>query len=324
MSHSPSNTTEPESSERSHLLDALKQKIQHCETLHHAGVSQSQVVSSGCSDLDSLLPRGGFRADGLVEWLSGQVGCGTGLWALHVASLALAMQDSRSGQTTQAIVVIDQDRTFYPPAAAGIGLDLQRLVIVQPRSSSDTIWAVDQALRCPAIAAVWANLPRLDPRDFRRFQLAAEEGRTLGLLLRPLTARGKPSWSDVQLQVTPQVLSHPSATVTSQCEQRLLQVQLLRCRGGRSDGSLHIEMASSTGLSRNIQLRAVAPLDSFSDPSTSDGQELRQDDKESFTHSKDRLPPTLFPTETSHHETSAVYLAAQLARPTLARRSARA
>jgi hypothetical protein len=46
----------------------------------------------------------------------------------------------------------------------------------------------------------------LNANMFRRWQLAAERGGSIGLLARPLTARSRPSWADVQLMVTPLAL----------------------------------------------------------------------------------------------------------------------
>jgi hypothetical protein len=41
---------------------------------------------------------------------------------------------------------------------------------------------------------------------FRRWQLAAERGGSVGLLMRPSTARAAPSWADVRIAVEPQGL----------------------------------------------------------------------------------------------------------------------
>ena len=101
------------------------------------------------------------------------------------------------------LVVIDRPQTFYPPAAAAWGIDLERLIVVHPQNARDELWAAVQALRSPVVAAMWASIDRLDSRAFRRLQLAAEAGRTLGVLVRPAAARGQPSWADVRLEVGP-------------------------------------------------------------------------------------------------------------------------
>jgi hypothetical protein len=81
-----------------------------------------------------------------------------------------------------------------------MGIDLDRLVVVQP---AEPDWIVIQALSCPAIDAVLCWPDRLQDKMFRRWQLAAERGGSIGLLVRPSAARGNPSWSDMQLGITP-------------------------------------------------------------------------------------------------------------------------
>ena len=47
-----------------------------------------------------------------------------------------------------------------------------------------SLWALEQALRSGACEIALAWLPRASPRAIRRLQLAAEQGRALGVLYR--------------------------------------------------------------------------------------------------------------------------------------------
>ena len=102
-----------------------------------------------------------------------------------------------------AIVVLDRRRNFYPPAAAALGVELEQVMVVRAGSPDDELWAFDQALRCPGVAAVWGAIDKLPSRWFRRLQLAAENGGGVGHVLRPARVRGWPSWSYAQLLVEP-------------------------------------------------------------------------------------------------------------------------
>ena len=196
------------------IVRTLQQRVRQIEGTDNTTVEQ--IVSSGCVAFDRFLPRGGLRRGSLVEWLSASCGSGAGTLALMAAREA-----SRAGG---AIVVMDRKHWFYPPAAAALGVDLKNLILVRTTKEQDEMWALDQALRCPGVAAVWAPLDeKLDPRNFRRLQLAAESGTSIGLLLRPAKVRGQPSWSDLQISVTPR----PSQNV----DRRIVHVEILRCRG---------------------------------------------------------------------------------------------
>ncbi|MEZ6102234.1 MAG: hypothetical protein R3E01_25130 [Pirellulaceae bacterium] len=113
-------------------------------------------------------------------------------------------------------------------------------MVVHPRDESDELWALDQILRCSAVGSVWCCLPRLSSRDFRRLQLAAEQGGVLGMLVRPERVRGQPSWAEMQWLVQPL----PAAVAESSRRWRL---QLVRCRGGVAGGSLEVWGDESTG-----------------------------------------------------------------------------
>lgn len=90
----------------------------------------------------------------------------------------------RASIPSRAIVFVDTWGDFYPPAVARFGLDPERLIVIRSVNKRDAFWAVDQCLRCPAVAAVIAPLSRLGERESRRLQLAAESSGAIGLLLR--------------------------------------------------------------------------------------------------------------------------------------------
>lgn len=247
-------------SARKQAFSLLRQQLQGWEhEFHH---TPATWISSGCPKFDHFLPQKGFYTGQLVEWL-GTRSSGAETLALLVARQA-AERDA-----AQAIVVIDTEGDFYPPAAAAWGIDLQRLIVVRPacsgplpvrqrlvpklraRMQPDLLWALDQSLRCPTVSAVWARLPAIDPRDFRRLQLAAEEGNTLGLLLREPALRGQPSWSDLQLLVSARPTPKPVHCHHRGCSSSFVRrclVQTIRSRHGVAGGSVELEIREAGGL----------------------------------------------------------------------------
>lgn len=259
--------------------------------------ADEQVLSSGSPALDRLLPGGGVRRGTLVEYLAAAPGSGAGTLALAAAREACG--------AGKALVVLDGFYSgssparpsgptklpgptkspgpakspggparsrgpagyFYPPAAAAWGIDLSRLVVLRAASEADALWALDQALRCPGVGAVWARWDALEGRDFRRLQLAAEEGGAVGLLLRPATRRGHPTWADVQWLVQPlagKQVEDRSARGGSQrsevrgwrperrgmtnAESWRLRVELVRCRGTAGGRSVVLELDETSGV----------------------------------------------------------------------------
>lgn len=211
-------------------IDQLNALLRQMERSRPAG---RQTVSSGCRALDRMLPHEGLLRGSLVEWLADGAGSGA-----QFLALTAARQACLEGQT---LVIVDaasrQRSTLYPPALSALGLDLNRIVLVCPADEKQALWALEQALRCPAIGAVIGFPRQMDSYAYRRLQLAAERSEGLGLLVRPSEVRGSPSWAELRWQVSPR----PTTCGWG------LHVQLLRCRGYLGDGKVDLTIDEQTG-----------------------------------------------------------------------------
>jgi hypothetical protein len=182
-------------------------------------------------------PAAGAERGALVEWI-GDAGSGAG-------SLALAMARQTLAQSPGALVVIDgQPVSFYAPAAAAAGLDLDRTLLVCPAHARDRAWALEQALRSPGLAATLCWLPAFRTmaaagRALRRWQLAAELHGAWGVFVRPLEARREPSFAAWRLLVTPVAGAGESA--------RRVQVEVISGPGRSPGRSTLVEVDDETG-----------------------------------------------------------------------------
>ncbi len=94
----------------------------------------------------------------------------------------------------------------YPPGLVGPGGNaalLERSIFVDPPTRDERLWAIDVALRSPAALVVVADGTGLAMAGSRRLQLAAEAGRTLGLIARPHRERGELSAAATRWLVSP-------------------------------------------------------------------------------------------------------------------------
>jgi hypothetical protein len=88
----------------------------------------------------------------------------------------------------------------FAPALAAAGIALDRVAVV---GGERPLWAFEQVLGSGACDAALAWVRRPKPRELRRLQLAAERGRTLGVLFRPRSAAREASPAVLRLGVTP-------------------------------------------------------------------------------------------------------------------------
>jgi hypothetical protein len=212
-------------------LQRLADQLQKLERSSHSVGDVNEAISSGLEVLDHLLPDGGFRAGTLIEWVAEKG---------SADQLALLAARSALGED-RVLIVIDDEETLYPPAAAALGIDLRRLFLVRPgktarratrvetekrpAASVETLWALEQALASRGVAVTFCRLGKISARVFRRLQLSAERGGGLGFLIRPPTARGEPSWSDVRFGI--EAMSEGDSSSA-----RRWRVEVLRCRRG--------------------------------------------------------------------------------------------
>ncbi len=151
-------------------------------------------LSSGFAALDEHLPDKGWPRTGLIEILVSRFGSG------ELTLLMPALAALTRAATARWCVWVTPPLVPFAPALASCGVVLDRVAIV---GGARPAWAFEQALGSGACDAVlgWVRQPK--PRDIRRLQLAAERGRTLGVLFRPRRAARDSSAARLRLSVEP-------------------------------------------------------------------------------------------------------------------------
>ncbi len=179
-----------------------------------------ETLATGFPVLDEALPGGGWPVGALTEILSAAEGIGE----LRLLMPALA----RLSGEGRWIMWIAPPYVPYAPALIHQGMDLSRVLWVRAGTETDSLWAGEQALRSRACGAVllWPHPGTPDERSLRRLQLAAEDGKSWGLLFRtPETAR-RHSPAALRLSLEP-------------LRQGVL-ARILKCRGRGPSGPLPI------------------------------------------------------------------------------------
>jgi protein ImuA len=150
----------------------------------------------GLADIDAHLPWGGLAAGAVHEFLDGDgtaaglalAGTPGGALTGFAAALAGRAQCLRARPLVWIAPRSDTRESLYGPGLAAFGLDPAHLVAVRIPPGGDfaatALWAMEEALRTPAVGLVAAEIEDLDLTASRRLQLAAEAGGGLGLLLR--------------------------------------------------------------------------------------------------------------------------------------------
>jgi hypothetical protein len=162
------------------LLSRLRDEIRRIE---RRPARRAGALPCGVAAVDGLLP-GGFPCGALSELRGGP--------ASGKTAVALSLMARLPGGALAAF--IDGHGELYPPAAAAMGVDLGRLLIVRPPPGDEgarlSLWAAEALLGSGAFAAVAIDAALDRPwrgveASLRRLVTAAEQGGAAGLWLSP-------------------------------------------------------------------------------------------------------------------------------------------
>ncbi len=155
----------------------LAQLLAHPSVWRGRSRAAIETLPTGYAALDAGLPGGGWPRAGLIEILTAQPGVGE-LYLLLPAIAAMSRNTPARWCTW-----ISPPHEPFAPALEAHGVALERMLVVRTHLP---LWAHEQALRSGACELAMAWMQRAAPRAIRRLQLAAEQGRTLGVLHRSL------------------------------------------------------------------------------------------------------------------------------------------
>ena len=193
------------------ILQRLRGRIAAIERAGNGTRADQACLPLGLVAIDDHLPGGGLATSAVHEILDGDDNNRTkppenktkypvrkrfgeglnGPVTAFAAALAGRAQRARAAPVIWIAPRLPGRESLYGPGLLSFGLNPADLVIVRVASDSDftktALWAMEEALRAPAVGVVCAEIEEMDLTSSRRLQLAAEAGGGLGLLLRPVS-----------------------------------------------------------------------------------------------------------------------------------------
>ncbi len=248
-------------------IEDLRAYVQRTEK-NSLTTAATPAVTFGIAAIDDHLPAGGLARGALHELIAERPG-DAGAATAFCATLLGRLIGNRDEKWNKAVLWCLQDRAtdagdIYPPGLARLRLDASRLIAVRTRRDTDTLWAMEEGLRCAGLAAVVGEVMSADLTASRRLQLAAEASGVTALLVRPASAAPGTSAATTRwcIGAAPSwpygwagLLDEPGA----EC----WHTTLFRCRGG-APGRWTMEWRDETGdlaLAAPVRNRPGEPRD---------------------------------------------------------------
>lgn len=132
----------------------------------------------GLGEMEAALPGKIFPRGAIHELISAapeDAACTNGFLSVLLGRLM---------HTSGHCLWVSTRRTIFPPALKAFGVEPHRLVFVDTRKIKDTLWTIEEALKCDALTAVVGEIGELDFNASRRLQLAVEQSGVTGFVHR--------------------------------------------------------------------------------------------------------------------------------------------
>lgn len=208
-----------------------------------AGTVPAGIVTLGDPALDGHLPDGGLARGALHEIVpAGEEAAGAALGF----TLSLVARCLGSAAPAAPVLWVTPEPALYGPGLAAWGVDPERLILVMARRPRDRLWAIEEGLSVPGLAAVAGEVRTVGDTAGRRLQLAAQASGVPAFLL-----AGGPAGSGAVTATTRWRLA-PVAPAAPDGPGELWrlgppawQADLERCRGGRP-GTWRVEWDDET------------------------------------------------------------------------------
>ena len=141
-------------------------------------------------------------------------------------------------QNDGACLWIGTSRNLFPASLMAFNVEPDRVIFIDLNREKDVLWAIEEALKCEGLAAVVGEIREINFAQSRRLQLAVENSKVTGFLLRNDPKKLGTTTCVARWQITP-LPSEPEDELPGVGFPRW-QVDLLRVRNG-NPGSWKVE-----------------------------------------------------------------------------------
>lgn len=160
---------------KSDIIRQLQKEVLAIQRPHRQSGSS---LNTGLWELEQAFPGNTFPLGAVHEFVSNAREEAAATNGFMAALMSRLMQ---KGKNT---VWISAGRTLFPPALHLFGIDPDRVIFIDLLKQKDVLWAIEETLKCSALAAVIGELKELSFTESRRLQLAVEQSMVTGFIHR--------------------------------------------------------------------------------------------------------------------------------------------
>ncbi len=135
-------------------------------------------VSLNCSSIESAFPNSTFPIGCTHEFITG---------CFEDAAPTNGFIAAISGKLMRlsgVCIWISTTRYLFPPALVTFNVNPENVIFIDLKHERDVLYVTEEALKCNKVTAVISEVKNISFKESRRFQLAAEQSRVTGFIVR--------------------------------------------------------------------------------------------------------------------------------------------
>ena len=220
-------------SKRNDIIDQLQKAILPLQGFK--SLSSVAKPDIGFKPLEQAFPNAIFPAGVVHEFLSSAPEDAAATSGFVAALFGRLIQ--RSG----TCLWISSSRMLFPPALEAFGIEPHKIIFIDVKKEMDALWVMEEALKCERLTAVVGEIKEVNLTASRRLQLAVEQSKVTGFILRHQPSSLNPIASVSRWKIT-SLSSHLEDGMPGVGFPRW-NVELLKVRNGKP-GSWQIEWSA--------------------------------------------------------------------------------
>ena len=163
------------SAKRVEIISQLQQDILLLQGFKPAG---NNTVDVGLGPINEAFPNNTFPLGAVHEFLS------AGPESIAATSGFIASLLSPLMKNGGISLWMSSSRKLFPPALVNFGIQPDQFIFIDLQKEKHVIWAMEEALKCSTLTAVVGEMQEINFIDSRRLQLAVEQSKVTGFVLR--------------------------------------------------------------------------------------------------------------------------------------------
>jgi len=158
------------------LIERLQKNILQWEGYRQPPAGTQDLVGLGA--VEAAFPNGVFPLGTVHELVCADTEQATACGGFVSGLLSVLMQNGG------ACIWIGLSGNVFPLALKAFGIEPDRVIFIQVHKDKEALWVMEEALKCAGLAAVVGEVGEIDFKQSRRLQLAVEQSRVTGFIMR--------------------------------------------------------------------------------------------------------------------------------------------